>query len=81
MLSEPTSSKRLFMSVILPSVSSCRLIMVKVVALATDEEDSVDEVETEEESADTVDPDVAPAVLPEELSFVYGVKDTTDEVE
>ena len=40
MLSEPTSSKRLFMSVILLSVSSWRLIMVKVVDV--EETDSVE---------------------------------------
>merc|ERR1719239_103556 len=57
LLSGPTSSKRLFMSVILPSVSSWRLNMDKVVALATDEVDSAEEVETEDESAGTVDPE------------------------
>ena len=46
--------------------------MVEVVALATDEADSVEEVETEEKSADTVDPDV------DELDFMNGVKDTMD---
>jgi len=49
--------------------------MVNVVVLDTDEPDSVEEIEREEESADTVDPDV------DELTFVNGVKDAIDDAD
>ena len=49
--------------------------MVNVVVLDTDRADSVEEIEREEESADTVDPDV------DELTFVNGVKDAIDDAD